>query len=226
MANKNPDLSKRRSLMSGMSVAAVATMAVSAGSVSAQTPATDFKPKRHALDSWMDELAGDHRVFIDTSDASGGSNAPRYASNIINAHIDAYSGKAEDMAMIVCYRHASTPFAFNDAMWEKHGEAFFKFTKLADPATGEAPTKNLLNVANYPGAITLNSLAELGVQFAICNNATKLTASMVAPDAGMTTEEAYEELTANAITNARFVSAGVMAVTRAQEYGYSLLYSA
>ena len=224
MKNNNLDTIGRRSLMSGMGAAAVAGLAISATPASAQT--SSFEPKRHSLDAWMDQLPGDHRVFIDTSDASGGSNALLYANNIFNAQVDAYEGKTEDLAMIVCYRHGSTPFAFNDAMWEKYGKAFFGLTQLADPATGEAPTKNMLNNAGYPGAHTIDSLAAKGLQYAVCNNATKLTASFVAREAGISQEEAYAELIANAIPNAHFVPAGVIALTRAQEYGYSLLYAA
>ena len=35
----------------------------------------------------------------------------------------------------------------------------------------------------------------------------------------------YKTMAANLIANARFVPAGVIAVTRSQEYGYSLLYA-
>jgi len=35
----------------------------------------------------------------------------------------------------------------------------------------------------------------------------------------------FEELKDSVIPNSRFVSAGVIATTRAQEYGYSLLYA-
>ena len=39
----------------------------------------------------------------------------------------------------------------------------------------------------------------------------------------MTADEIYQELSTSLIPNSRLVAAGVMAVTRAQEYGYSLL---
>ena len=35
----------------------------------------------------------------------------------------------------------------------------------------------------------------------------------------------YKELVANIVPGSRMVSAGVVAVTRAQEYGYALIYS-
>ena len=38
-------------------------------------------------------------------------------------------------------------------------------------------------------------------------------------------EAIYKEMTANAIGNAHFVAAGIIAVNRAQERGYSISYS-
>lgn len=220
MKNKDLDTVGRRSMMSGIGIAALAGVAISgcSSTVSAQSQSNQFEPKRHALDSWMAEIPGSHRVFIDTSDAAGGANALRYGSNIINAQVNDYGGSDEDMAMIICYRHASTPFAFNDAMWEKYGSGFVNLTQQRGQ-DGEAPTSNTLTRS-------IQGLADRGVHYAICNAATQLTASMAARQAGLTTEEVYAELIANAIPNAHFVPAGVMAVTRAQEYGYSLLYSA
>ena len=44
----------------------------------------------------------------------------------------------------------------------------------------------------------------------------------IQPQAG----EVHDELVANMVANGHMVPAGVMALTRAQEHGYSLLYSA
>ena len=218
MKKEKLDKVDRRSVMSGLGVAALAGAALGSTSASAQTSSNKFEPKRHTLDDWMTEIPGVHRVFIDTSDAAGGANAPRYCSNILNAHINEYEGSLDEMAMIICYRHASTPFGFNDAMWEKYGDSFANFTQQRGP-DGEAPKTNTL-------LSSINELAEKGVHFAICNTATKLTSRMLAGPAGLDADEVYAELIANAIPNAHFVPAGVMAVTRAQEHGYSLLYSA
>ncbi len=72
---------------------------------------------------------------------------------------------------------------------------------------------------------TIDSLLERGTQFAVCNAATQFFAGQVSQATGIGSDEAYDELVASAIPNSRFVSAGVVAVTRAQEYGYSLLYA-
>jgi hypothetical protein len=46
---------------------------------------------------------------------------------------------------------------------------------------------------------------------------------IIAERTGVDENAVYKELTSNTIGNAHFVSAGVVAVTRAQEYGYSLV---
>lgn len=213
---KNP--TERRAILGGMGVAALAGVALASTRAAAQERSGKFEPKRHALDAWMDNLAGDHRVFIDTDNAAGGTNALRYATNILNAHTEAYGGSDADMAMIICYRHASTTYGFNDAMWEKYGAGFATMSRL--PAQeGESAGKN-------PQTAAIQGLVARGVRFAICNSATTMMSGFIARQAGLTAEEVYADLVANTIPNAHMVPAGVMALTRAQEHGYSLLYSA
>ena len=72
---------------------------------------------------------------------------------------------------------------------------------------------------------TLDSLITRGLQFGVCNFATTFFAGQVAEAAGTSAEDTYDELVANAIPNSHFVSAGVVATTRSQEYGYSLLHA-
>jgi intracellular sulfur oxidation DsrE/DsrF family protein len=218
VSNNDKETIGRRTVISGLGAAALAGLAVGSAPASAQSSPKGFVAKRHALDAWMDGLTGDHRVFIDTSNAGGGANAIRYGNNFLDAQVDAYGGSEADMAIIVCYRHTSTPFAFNDAMWAQYAEGFALFTQERD-ASGAAPTKNRL----YANIVTLG---ERGVHFAVCNKATTTLSGMLARNSDSTAEEIHAELTANAIPRSRFVPAGIMALTRAQEFGYSLLYSA
>lgn len=216
----------RRSIVTGMGVAA-AGLTLGASAVNAQS--SGFRPARHGLDAWMDELSGSHRVFIDTSTALGGAEALLYANNIFSAHTNAYSGAPEDYAMVVCFRHISTPFGYGDAVWEKYGEVFYGIMQFADPATGGAPSANLMNAADRPAlpnfGNTIDKIAAMGATFAICNNATQFFAGQVAAATGRSADDVYEEFVDSAVPNSRFVSAGVIALTRAQEYGYSLLYA-
>lgn len=223
----------RRSLVTGMA-GAVAGFTVGASAACAQTPdqpaqPAGFEPERHELDAWMDALPGRHRVFIDSATPNGGAEALLFANNLYDAQQDAYSGSPADFAMVVCLRHFSTPFGYVDAIWQKYGAAFDQLMQFPDPETGQAPTRNLMNSPDHPGlpnlGNTIDSLVARGTQFAICNAATRFISQQVAAAAGVGADAVYEELVAGAIPNSRFVPAGVMAATRAQEYGYSLLYA-
>jgi intracellular sulfur oxidation DsrE/DsrF family protein len=75
-------------------------------------------------------------------------------------------------------------------------------------------------------ATAIAAAAKRGVHFAICNMASTLMAGMIARQSGSTADAVMAELTANMVPNGHMVPAGVMGLTRAQEYGYSFLYAA
>ena len=212
----------RRTLLTNMSVAAVAGLAATAGPVSAQAQerSAGFEPSRHSKDFWLNELAGDHRVFVDSSTVEGGGSALRFANNIIASHIEEYAGKASDYAMVVCFRHRSTPYGFDDALWAKYGEFINRNEAIPTPSSNPMNTPN-----SYSGRNTIPSLLAKGVNFAICKRATRNLSIRIAESTGASVDDVFAELVAGAIPNSHFVAAGVLAVTRAQEYNYSLLYA-
>ena len=75
------------------------------------------------------------------------------------------------------------------------------------------------------GGDTVDKMLGRGVKIALCNAATRWYAGYTASETGGKADEVYKELVAAAVPNSRFVAAGVFATTRAQEYGYSLLYA-
>jgi len=228
MDDRDDNAVGRRAVMAGMGVAVAGLVAASGGRAQA-AKRSSFEPARHRLDAWFDELPGTHRVFVDSGSANGGAEALGYSNNLYLATASAYAGEPAEPAIVVCFRHFSTPFGYNDAMWAKYGESFHSLIQFPDPTTKAAPTINLLNSKARPmlgnRGVTIDELAAKGTQFAICNMATQLFASVAAQRTGGKADDVHRELMANAVTNGRFVSAGVMALTRAQEYGYSLLIS-
>lgn len=223
VTQKNSALEGRRTMIMGLGVAAAG---LTLGSTSAEAQARRFSPARHEIDAWLGELPGRHRIFVDTSTTNGAAEGLIYTNNLYDAQVNAYGGAQGDLAMIVCFRHFSTPFGYNDAMWKKYGETFSDLAGLDEAAKKAA----MINLLNTPGrtelpsfGITVASLQAKGAQIAICNAATHFVAMQLAQRTGGAENDLYEELVANAIPNSRFVPAGVMALTRAQEYGYSVL---
>jgi hypothetical protein len=231
----------RRSFLSRLGVAASAagaTFAVGAPAAKAQTPADGrWQPVRHPQDDWLDQLPGKHRLFFDTTTQAALADAIQFAGNFYSANKTGYGLENADLAVVVCMRHNSAPFAFNDAMWAKYGVTLAARAEFTDPKTKEAPKVNFHTpvaptapgTPAAPGAPAaparargLANLMSLGVQFAICDLSTHGIAGLIARASGGTAEAVYKELTANLIDKARLVPAGIVAVNRAQEHGYSI----
>jgi intracellular sulfur oxidation DsrE/DsrF family protein len=61
------------------------------------------------------------------------------------------------------------------------------------------------------------------VQLAVCATSTRGYAAAIAQATGGQANAIFEELAANLVPNSRLVPAGIVAVNRAQERGYSLV---
>ena len=227
MSDSKQDIVGRRLILSSIGAAAAGVVAGSAGAADSDT---GFQPAMHAEDQWMADLAGSHRVFLDSSSPAGGAVALLYANNILNAHRVGYGGQESDYALIVCLRHYSTVFAFGDAVWAKYGKGLHAMVDFADPETGEAPTLNLMQAGGYGrrmpnGGNTIDSLGERGVKFAVCDNAMNVMSRGLSGQGFGEASDIYNDFIASIVPNSKIVPAGVIAATRAQEYSYSLLYA-
>ena len=150
-----------------------------------------------------------------------------YANNFYVASESGYGLKDPDTAVIIIARHFATPFAYKDAMWAKYGAALTGVTKLSDPKTKQPPTVNLYNTAGNDDlasmGTTVDTLVKRGAHFGVCQMATTFFSGMLAKASGGNAEAIYKELVANLVPNAHMVPAGIVAVNRAQERGYSLV---
>ncbi len=214
------DMWSRRSLMS--LVGAATTMALGSRAANAQTPSTSpaapYQPARHDKDAWFDKMPGKHRVVLDVTTASGVGEALGFAGNFFSGNKSGYDLDDGDLAMVICLRHSATVFGFTDPIWAKHGKALADAVKYTS-RTGETPAANPYNAAPRSA---FDGLAKRGVQFMVCDTASHRFARMLAGSGDG--EAVYKEMAANMISSSRFVPAGVVGVTRAQEYGYRLLF--
>ncbi len=218
----------RRSFLSRIGIGAAALgacVAASAPTAAAQT--NGFQPRRHTADAWMDAPQASHRIVIDSSSADNSGSALLFAANTLIANKTGYNLDPSDIAIIVVFRHDSTAFGYSDEIWGKYGEIISDLTDFTDPKTDTAPSTNLYNTNGYESlpnsGITIDILARQGVQFAICNMATQYLAESIAEKTKGDPVAIYRELIANRIPNSHLAAAGVLAVNRAQEYGYTLL---
>ena len=198
--------------------AAAAAVALGSTGAHAQAPATDFKPARHEQDAWFDKIPGKHRMVLDVTSPEGVGEALSFATNLFAGNKSGYDLNDADLAMVICLRHFATVFAFTDPVWAKYGKG------MADAVKYTARASDLPNTNPYnaPPRSAFDALARRGVQFMVCDTASHRFARMLAGSGDG--EAVYKEMAANMIPSSRFVPAGVVGTTRAQEYGYSLLF--
>jgi len=171
---------------------------------------------RHAQDEWLDKAPQKHRVVFDTWMADKFGEAVGFAGNWLRINKDAYGLSDEDLAVVIVVRHGSTPFAFNEAIWAKYGKIFAANMSANDKAAHPNPSTNTY-------ASRLANLTKQAVRLAVCNLTMNAYTQIIAKETGAEPDAVRKELTANAIGDARFVPAGIVVVTRAQEYGYALV---
>jgi intracellular sulfur oxidation DsrE/DsrF family protein len=223
-------LSERRSFLTRLNtgLASLVTMAGVAMAQQRQSPAAHWEPARHEKDDWLDKPSVKHRLLFDTTEAEGLGSALAFADNFCKTNKAGYGVQGSELAVVIVVRHHSAGFGFNDEMWRKYGATLAARAKVADPKTKQAPTANFYNSTAYgeliPNrGITLESLAQLGVQFAVCTLSTRANAGLIASAVGSTTDAIFTELSSNLVSNARLVPAGIVTVSRAQERGYTFV---
>jgi intracellular sulfur oxidation DsrE/DsrF family protein len=225
-----PSAMARRWFLARMGVGAGVAGAglIGASAAEAQSAGeTGWRPARHAQDDWYDKIPGVHRYLIDSASAEGFGWALQFAGNYYAANQEVYGLKDGDLAVIIVARHKSTSMGYNDAIWAKYGKQLSEQAEFVDPKTKEPPK---VNVYAGPGdgsqqSGKMDALVKRGVQFAVCQMSTRGIAARIAKANGLETDAVVKEIVANLIPNARMVPAGVLAVNRAQEHGYSFVFA-
>jgi hypothetical protein len=228
-----PSLSlARRSFLSRLGIGLAGGAALTSGAIPAAHAQTGegggrWQPARHAADDWYDQIPGQHRFVFDTISADGLTLALTFINNYLNASESGYGLKDKDHAVVLVLRHRSTPFAFNNAIWGKHGVAITRRSQFNDPTTNQPPKVNVFAPpAGTPerGRQGLTGVIARGVHLAVCGVSTRNYAATIAEAGGGAADQAYNDIVGNLLENGRIVPAGIIAVNRAQERGYSLAY--
>ena len=207
----------------GVVGATVVSSPVAAGQVAADAP---WRPARHTQDDWYEKIPGVHRFLFDTSTGESMGWALQFATNYFAANQEVYGLKESDLAVVIVARHKSTSFAYNDAIWAKYGKQISEQAEFMDPKTKEPPKINVYGPAGETAqAGRMDALIKKGVQFAVCQMSTRGIAGRIAKANGVETDSVVKEITANLIGNAHMVPAGILAVNRAQERGFSFIYA-
>ena len=213
-------------LGAGVTVAGAAA-AVTPGAGAQSAGDARWQPVRHEQDDWLDKIPGKHRLVFDTTTPDGLNTALLFANNYFLANQSGYGLKDSDLAVVIVVRHSSTSFGYNDSIWAKYGVELSKRSNFVDPKTKEPPK---INVYATPGdgsasAGRLDSLLKKGVHLAVCQMATRANAGLIAQATGGNADSIFSELAANLVSNSHLAPAGIVAVNRAQERGYSFVHA-
>ena len=215
MSNIDSRALARRSFFSRLGFGLIGGAAVGAAvPAQAQAPGR-FDAVRHAQDDWLDQIPGQHRYIVDAPNPDGFSSAIQFTTTYFNINVNDYGLKDSDLAVVLVARHLSTLFAYSDAIWAKYGKPISDRNKVLDPKTNQPPTVNLQRDRLEP-------LIKRGLRLAVCNQSSRGYAGAIAMAMGLKQDEVFEEMKANLLPNARLVPAGIVAINRAQERGFSL----
>jgi intracellular sulfur oxidation DsrE/DsrF family protein len=211
-------MTERRSFLSRLGAMAAFGLGATSTSVQAQT-SSGAQPTREKLDDWFDSLPARHRMFFDATSPQGAQDAAMFANNFFTANKNGYGIEDKELGLVIGLRHNAIAFAFNDSVWAKYGATMSENAKFTDPKTSQAPTANL-RTQSY------DALAKRGVHFAFCDLSAHRMAGVIARKVEKTMDEIYKEIAQQAVGGAagHFVPAGIVAVNRSQERGYSIAY--
>ena len=208
----------RRSFFSKLGLGLAGGAASAAAAVPLQAQSSEggrFESLRHAQDDWLDQIPGKHRYIIDAPNPDGFGISIQFTTTYYNINVNDYGLKDSDLAVVLVARHLSTLFAYGDPIWAKYGKPISDRNGVLDPKTKMPPTINLQRERLEP-------LIKRGLRLAVCQQSSRGYAGSIAMAMGLTQDAVFDEMKANLLPNARLVPAGIVAVNRAQERGYSL----
>lgn len=227
---------ERRALIGGFGLAAAAGAIVMPSDANARPEGLKWMPVFEPQDAWLDKPGTRHRLVFDATTAPAVESAMFYADTYYEANKSGYSLPPEALGVVIVLRHFATPFGYNDKVWFKYGAGFADKLKLqGDRAIRAARMNPLLSAkARLPGkekndgddVVTLATLAAKGAQFGVCGVATRGVAEQLAKASGAAASTIEAELKANLVPGATLAAAGIVAINRAQEHGYSFVYIA
>jgi intracellular sulfur oxidation DsrE/DsrF family protein len=222
---KQPEDTGRRSFLTGLKVGAAALAAGVGSTAKAQAPGA-WRPARHDKDDWLEQNSAKHRLVFDTTTPAGLSEALFFSQNYLAINNSDYGVPNSELAVVVIVRYQSVAFGYNDNIWAKYAKPIAARTRYEDPKTKAPATLNVYNSEAYAGVVMnppIDSLTKLGVQLAVCNLATRNMSIAIAKAVDGSADAIYKELASNLVHGARLVPAGIVAVNRAQERGYTLV---
>lgn len=219
---------RRAILGAGIMAAGIGAMALPGSARAATAGDAVWVPMHEEQDAWLAKPGTRHRLVLDTFAISAADSAIGYADTFYWANKTGYGLAPETLGVVIVLRHFATPVGYNDAIWAKYGAVIVGKLKMVGAQAVQATHGNPWLTAPVAkpkddADPSLTSLARQGARFAICGAATTRMAKMVAKETGGDSARIEAEFKVNLIPGAVLTAAGIVAVNRAQEHGYSFV---
>jgi hypothetical protein len=179
----------------------------------ASTPAR-AQPAAGDGPDWPGALKGRHKQVFDVYSINDGFPLG-FTNNFLTPNQSATA------TAVLIFRHQGLPYAIGHAMWEKYkiGATF----NIIDPETKAPAIKNPYYQPK-PGVLAneetaLDRLIARGTVMGACGVALRGQSRRLAPNAGVTPDEAFKEFAANLLPGMTILPSGTWGVNRAQEAG-------
>lgn len=217
----------RRGFLARLAAGAAGAAALATGLPAA---ARALPPLRRARpigdpDHWLDALTGKHRQIYDVLSPDKASEGAAFARNFLNANNDGYGLADAEINAVVSFRHMAFAMGLDDAMWSKY--ALGELLGWNDPGTKAPAVRNTIAGSaddTRKQSASLAALQARGAVFTVCGMAMSAFAGRAAERAGAAHDAVVADFRAHFVPGAVEVVAGVVAVNRAQERGFSYVY--
>ncbi len=181
-------------------------------------------------DSWTQRVrAAAHRAVFDSPSVDDGL-ALTHATFFMQGYKEMLGASDSDVVPVVVMRHACTPMALGDALWEKY--ALGERAKVKDPRTGKDALRNPfvhVDAGEHDALVapdaTLERLGAAGAILLACNKAAMRIAGEVAKKFGKDPDEVRAEFRRGVVPGVLLQPSGIYAVLRAQDAGCAFIRS-
>lgn len=168
-------------------------------------------------DAWMQRARGEHRTLFHAT--SPGDGAPMLmAMNYLDVYSSAYGAQPDHVSAVVGVHGAALPIALNDGAWDRY--ELGKRVNVIDPDTKEPAKRNIFAVG---GPYSIDTVMGRGVVLLVCNVALTLTARSIARARSLVEADVYSDLKNSVLPGAVLVPGLVVAISRAQEKGFTYI---
>lgn len=140
------------------------------------------------------------------------------ATNYLDIYGSAYGAPRDHVSAVIGVHGAALPIALNNGAWDRY--ELGKRISVSDPDTKEPAKRNVFAVG---GPYSIDTAIARGVILLVCNVALTLTARSIAGARSLVEADVYNDLRSSLVPGAIVVPGLVVAISRAQEKGFTYI---